>query len=95
MHTTHSGNRKSKSNSSPVSIKGVDTAEWDAFLQENCGDPNAKLRKFSPEITEFICHARDKGYLYTQIAKAVIKKYGVSISVNTCSNYYKEAQESK
>ena len=82
MHTAHSSNRKSKSNSSRSRvIEGVSNEEWDSFLQKECPPPK-RLNTMTPEILKFTHYAKSKGYSYSQIAVVAGKKFGVHMTPN-------------
>ena len=79
MHTAHRNNRKSKSDSSIVSIEGASQSDWDILLQKTVGKPKAG-GLITPEIRKFITYARAKRYTFGQIAKAVNAMFGVRIT---------------
>jgi hypothetical protein len=93
MHTSHSSNRKPKSNSgiSSMKIEGLSKEDWDDVLKDSCPEPNS--RGITPAILEFVKYARGKKYSYPQIAAACKKKFKLNFTASAYSEAVRRAEQ--
>jgi hypothetical protein len=94
MPTKNSSNRKPKGDGSKTSITGVSNAEWDEFLDKELGAPNSQSKPLAiqGEPLEFLVYAREKGYSFNKIRKALKTKFDLAVSENTCNRTYRVAK---